>query len=48
MKEGVFRLCKLFFIILYVAHMCGCADHIFAEFLANHMDFDTWIYANKL
>ena len=59
MKESVFRLCKLFFIILYVAHMCGfyyylfikllsCANNIFAEFLAGYKDFNTWIYVNGL
>ena len=48
MKESVFKLCKLFFIILYVAHMCGCANNIFAEFLTGYHDYNTWIYANGL
>ena len=44
----ILALLKLFFIIIYVVHICGCLLNYISNILNSRGDFQTWIFVHNL
>ena len=47
-KQSIFELIKLLFIILYVAHVCGCIWHFVSIWQISLGKNDTWLHVHGL
>ena len=47
-SQQIFELLKLLFLILYIAHICGCLWHFISDWELSKGKIDVWIYIHGL